>query len=192
MLLRDLARQTLDRLHAETVDETGMKQMKRGESAFHAGEPCFIPVKHDFPQKTANDNACFTVSLPRDRNNETEPLPAPIKDGLRRLKAMRPPRLNRPNMWPEIVADALRLASEGWAHHALALGWGPLQLWGCSPAAGGLVDLEGLAIWLSGRRVLLINERTCIAANITTSAHSIFTRRSTDGAVFLWDLSRGR
>jgi hypothetical protein len=65
-----------------------------------------------------------------------------------------------------------------------------MDLWGCSPVPGGNTDHEGLAVWLDGRRILLLDERTCIVET-GPDARSIFNRRSTEGAVFLWDLGKG-
>lgn len=119
-------------------------------------------------------------------------LPADVVRGLARLSAMQPPRITRPNVWPEIVADAQRLAADGLASQALALGWEPLQIWGVSPAAGGIADLEGLAVWLAGRPVvrLLLDAETCTVQDGPPHSYAIFRRRPMDGAVFLWDLGR--
>ncbi len=115
-------------------------------------------------------------------------LPSDLQAGLVRLQAMSAPRITRPQVWPEIVSDALRLASEGWAPQAIALGWGPLDLWGCSPDGGGNPDHEGLALWLDGRRILLLDERTCIV-DAGAGARVVFTRRPFEGAVLLWEIA---
>lgn len=116
-------------------------------------------------------------------------LPADIIAGLRTLRRHRPPPIARPEVWPEIVADAVRLVDQGWAQQALALGWEPLQLWGCSPAIGGNIDMDGLAVRLCGRRIVLLDERTAILES-GAGTHAVFNRRSMEGAVFLWNLGR--
>jgi hypothetical protein len=85
------------------------------------------------------------------------------------------------------VADALRLASEGWAQQALALGWEPLQLFGFRDDEPD--DCQGLAVWLVGRRALLLDEGSCMVEDGPRS-YSIFNRRPMDGAVFLWEIGR--
>ncbi len=137
-------------------------------------------------------NSANRANSPPDAPNGTNgtngtALPAALAAGLASLRAKPAPRITRPDVWPEIVADAERLARCGWAAQALALGWEPLQLFGCSPAAGGIADLEGLAVWLAGRRIILLDSRSVIVANGPRS-RSIFNRRSMDGAVFLWEL----
>jgi hypothetical protein len=87
-----------------------------------------------------------------------------------------------------VVADAVRLASDGWAVHALGLGWSALDLWGCSPEPGGDADQDGLAVWIDGRRVLLLDADSCIVES-QPRAHSVFNRCSVAaGGVFLWDI----
>lgn len=147
-------------------------------------------------------NPCANSAISADRTerapigpndtNGTSLLPQPLRVGLDRLGSMAAPAMSRPEIWPEIVRDAQRLATEGWAGRALDLGWHPLDLWGVSPVTGGIADLEGLAVWLSARRVLLLDDRSCIAES-RPGSHAIFNRRrSMDGAVFLWDLGKGR
>jgi hypothetical protein len=114
--------------------------------------------------------------------NGTASLPPAIRMGLNSLRLNRPPRITNPEVWSVIVADAAGIASEGWARMALALGWHPLDLFGCS--ADG--DFEGLAVWLAGRRLVLIDEQSAIVAE--GGRRSVFNRREHDGAVHLWEL----
>jgi hypothetical protein len=101
---------------------------------------------------------------------------------------MAAPRITRPEIWLAVVADAVRLASDGWAVQAIGLGWSPLDLWGCSPEPGGNADQDGLAVWIRGRRILLLDADSCIVEN-QPRAHSVFNRRSVAaGGVFLWDI----
>jgi len=80
----------------------------------------------------------------------TGDLPAFISMGLHRLRSMRRPPLTNPAVWPGIVADALRIADEGWASRAIRLGWEPLHLFGFDPTGEtGSIDLS-LAAYLDG------------------------------------------
>lgn len=120
------------------------------------------------------------------------PLPTDVRTGLARLRAMPRPRMAQPENWGGIVSDCVGLAAQGWAQAAIALGWSPLNLWGVSPAAGCLLELEGLGIWLARRRVLLLDQTSCI---VESGPHrrSIFHRHQMEGAVLLWDLrERGK
>jgi len=116
-------------------------------------------------------------------------LPAPIRAGLYELLRQPCPRITRPEVWPEIIGDAVRLADEGWAAKALALGWPPLALWGCSPDKGGNPDHDGLAVILARRRIVLLDERIAII-EAGAGARVLFNVRSMAGAVMLWELGR--
>lgn len=106
-----------------------------------------------------------------------------IADGVKLLASRRAPRIRRPEAWPQVVSDSLRIARDGWARTALALGWDPLELWGCTPDG----QFEGLAAWLSGRRLALIDDSSAIAAK--GGQRFIFTRGPTPaGTIFLWNL----
>lgn len=150
-------------------------------------------IEADKARANSANSANSTSEAPNGTigTNDTASLPSLIVDGLERLKAMPAPRMKQPEFWPIIVRDCVSLAADGWASRALALGWHPLNLWGVAEAAGGLVDLEGLGVWLSGRRVLMLDELSCIAET-GLRRRAIFHRRPFSGAVLLWDLgSRG-
>ena len=113
-------------------------------------------------------------------------LPAACADGLRRLRSMPTPRLVRLDFWPMVVADALRIASEGWATKALALGWSTLDLFGAVFDPDGGPDADGLAVKLAGRRVM------AMSANFATIAdhdggRSFHYRGNNEGAVLHWE-----
>lgn len=114
-----------------------------------------------------------------------------VGDGLSRLQRMATPPISLPPVWPEIVADALRLAREGWAIEAMKEGWRPLDLWGCSPLIGGNEDQCGLAVWLAGRPILRLKERVCVVRDGVASYAVFQRRRYMAGAVLLWELGGG-
>lgn len=116
-------------------------------------------------------------------------LPPVLAQGLNDLRTMAVPRISLPAAWPEIVSDAVRLASEGWAAQALRLGWNPLHLWGCAREIGGNEDQLGLAVWMAGRRVLLLDEQSCILGD-GPRTYAVCNRRPMPGAVLLWQLGR--
>lgn len=103
---------------------------------------------------------------------------------------MQAPRITLPQVWPEIVADAARLASEGWAAQALALGWKELELFGCCGEPKGEPMQAGLAVWLAGRRVLLLDALSCLVEDGPNARAVFYGRSVAPGGVFLWDLGR--
>lgn len=115
-------------------------------------------------------------------------LPADVVAGLERLKDSPAPRLLHPERWPAVVADALRLASEGWAASALRLGWSPLDLYGAVPDKHGDPEADGLATKLAGRRIVALcaSFATVRDARSTTFIH----RGNNAGAKLMWDLVR--
>jgi len=113
-----------------------------------------------------------------------------ILKNLEALAVMAAPRLAYPERWPGVVADALRLAREGWATQALGLGWEPLEIWGCCPMPDGDPAVDGLAVWLQGRRILLLDDKSCIVAT-ATGDRNIFNRGRGVGAILIWDLAKG-
>lgn len=135
-----------------------------------------------------SDDSCFTVT---NVTIVTAGVPAAIIAGLAELQSKATPRITRPEVWPGIVMDAVRVVEEGWAEKALALNWTAEQVWGCSPEPGGNVDHDGLAVWLAGRRVLLLDEWSCIVEE-GPNARAVFTRPqiAVPGSVLLWELEK--
>jgi hypothetical protein len=118
-----------------------------------------------------------------------EPLPASLTTGVASLRTLPAPRITRPEIWPVIVADACRLVEHGWAAEALALGWQPLELFGCSADPEGDDYLLGLAGWLNGRALRCIFEAGAIA--IDGDQRAAFNRkRAHAGAIYLWEYGR--
>ncbi|OYX39897.1 MULTISPECIES: hypothetical protein [unclassified Sphingomonas] len=197
MTLKALAHEALARIAAqdvssETVDETRLQRMKQG------GEPCFtdaparfIPMKHANPQKTAKNDVCFTVSFPRDGTRETgaimpdgwDALPDVVIMGLRRLETMARPCGVDPAAWAEVVVDALRMADDGTAANAMALGWTMADLFGAVP------DRESLAVWLRGRGPVFLCGDLAIV-DVDATRRSCFNRAITGGvpARMLWEM----
>ena len=115
-------------------------------------------------------------------------LPAPIVSGLDALKSMAAPRLQCPERWPRVVSDALRLARDGWAGKAPALGWSVADLFGAVPDAHGDPYSDGLAVWLAGRKLQAISATTATVED--GPGRAFYNRREQVGAKLLWELGR--
>lgn len=112
-------------------------------------------------------------------------LPPLVRIGLAKLREMAVPTGCNPEGWPRLVADALRLASEGRAQQALALGWSDLDLYG---AATSDDEQDGLAAWLRGRRLLAITKD--FASAEIAGGRAYFNRSTRNAGQLLWDLGR--
>jgi hypothetical protein len=123
-------------------------------------------------------------------------LPDNLAASIHRLETLPPPRkLEHPENWPGVVADALTIAREGWAAKALALGWTAGDLFGIG--ARDDWDFQGLALWLNGRRILMLDAKHAIVAGNQADYRSAFTRggmrhgtHPTVTPVMLWDFGR--
>lgn len=189
MSLKALAQERLAQLRAgETTDETNVKHAKQVRSLFHVASPTSEPMKQGIPQKTAENNGCFTVSRARERNSETS-LPEELGQGLVRLRSMPMPRISTPSVWPDIVEDATRLARDGWARIALGLGWTAIDLFGAVPGKAGDPAGDGLAVKVGGRRVLAICDKFAIVSD-GPGARTYIYRGNNEGARLLWELGR--
>jgi hypothetical protein len=123
--------------------------------------------------------------------NGTASLPADLSAGLTRLKTMPAPRGVRPEAWAESVRDAARIVDGGWAALALALGWQPLDLFGGVVEPDGDPYGDGLAVWLSGRKLMALTALGAAAIDANERRHFFALPRGS-GARLLWVLGRGR
>jgi hypothetical protein len=104
-----------------------------------------------------------------------------------------PPCIGRRDAWRLAVDDALSLARSGWAGKAIGLGWANYDLFGVGAKTED--DFAGLAVWLKGRRLVLLDERGAIARqgdsrfyfNRGGFGHG---RNERIGPVMLWDFGR--
>ncbi len=124
---------------------------------------------------------------------DTFGLPVDLAASLRRLKTLSPPRLIDRSAWKPVVDDALRVATEGWAASALSLGWSQHDLFGVGPRDNW--EFSGLAVWLRGRSLVLLDEKRAIAAD--EQQRSSFERGGFGHGkapsvtpVFLWEFGR--
>jgi len=123
-------------------------------------------------------------------------LPDALATSLRTLEYMpAPKKIHRAENWRAVVADALTIARSGWAAKALALGWTAGDLYGIGPRDDW--EFSGLAVWLRGRPIVLLDERYAI---VTDVGHRASFRRGGMGhgihpamtPVMLWEFGRDR
>lgn len=107
--------------------------------------------------------AAQALSDAPEQSAPADPVSGVIGAGLRRLRDQRPPRVIDRSAWSEVVSDALRLEREGWASTALALGWAGHDLFGIGPRDAW--EFSGLAVWLRGRPILMLDEHRAIVAD---------------------------
>lgn len=123
-------------------------------------------------------------------------LPDALATALRRLEHMPPPRkLETPANWRGVVNDALTIARDGWAAKAMALGWSAGDLFGIGPRDDW--DFEGVAVWIDGRRIAVLDEARIIATDARGDRRGVFVRGGaqhgkmpTITPVMLWDFGR--
>jgi len=123
-------------------------------------------------------------------------LPDDLAAALRRLEVMPAPRkLEKPANWRGVVADAMTIARDRWAVKAMTLGWTVGDLFGIGPRDDW--DFQGLAVWLDGRRIVMLDDKQAIVAGDPGNYRSVFVRggmrhgtHSSTAPVLLWEFGR--
>jgi hypothetical protein len=107
---------------------------------------------------------------------------------LARLDPARPPCDTPPKRWLQFIDDCGRFIDDGWASCAEALGWTPLDLFGCDRAKPfARIDRAGLLWLLDGRKLLALAVN---AATIATRSGGTLTYRRCPhepGRVLAWE-----
>ena len=97
-----------------------------------------------------------------------------------------------PRRWLRFVDDVGRFLDSPFCAVAAALGWGPLDLFGCDrerPFAR--IGQAGLLWLLNGDRLLALTENTATIA-IKTGAQQTYRRKPSEpGRVLAWELTGG-
>ncbi|WP_288338494.1 hypothetical protein [uncultured Sphingomonas sp.] len=125
---------------------------------------------------------------------DTFGLPEHLAASLRTLEYMPAPRRgDLADRWRGIVRDALGLARGGWAANAMALNWSAGDLFGIGPRDDW--EFSGLAVWLRGRSIVLLDQQRAIVAD--GDQRAAFTRggmghgkHPTVTPVMLWEFGR--
>jgi hypothetical protein len=111
-------------------------------------------------------------------------------EGLARLDPANIPRDLPEQRWLTFIADCHCFIEAGWATRAAALGWRPLDLFGCDrlrPYAR--IDRAGL-LWLLHGRKLIALTRGIAVIETSTGARQTYNRSSAEvtDAVLAWEL----
>lgn len=125
---------------------------------------------------------------------ETFGLPDHLAASLRALEYMpAPSKIEQADSWRGIVRDALGITRGGWAANAMALGWSAGDLFGIGPRNDW--EFSGLAVWLRGRSIVLLDQQRAIVAD--GDQRAAFTRggmghgtHPTVTPVMLWEFGR--
>jgi hypothetical protein len=117
-------------------------------------------------------------------------VPRAWAESFARLDRARPPDDVPQRRWLQFIGDCGAFLDSGWAAKAVALGWGPLDLFGCDrlkPFAR--IDRLGLLWLLNGRRLLAL---TADSATIETATGGRLTCRRVPngfGRELAWELT---
>jgi hypothetical protein len=182
-----------------------LKNVSREGTAAKAAKPAKVPPER---KPTFATFATFAEAAPRNRDVDPPAdtwtdaqderaaiiehdggAPHEWAEALARLDVATPPCDISPKRWLRFIDDCGRFLDEGWAERAEALGWGPLDLFGCDrirPFAR--IDRAGLLWFLNGQKLLALADNA--AAIATSSGGSLTFRRSPNepGRVLAWEL----
>jgi hypothetical protein len=118
-------------------------------------------------------------------------IPREWADGFARLDPDRPPGDVPPTRWLRFLDDVGRFLDSPFCSVAAALGWGPLELFGCDrDRPFGRIDWAGLLWLLDGDRLVALTSEMAIIET-GTGIRQVFRRGSYDpGRVLAWELLR--
>jgi hypothetical protein len=113
-------------------------------------------------------------------------------EGFARLDRIVPPTDVPPSRWLRFIDDCGRFLDGGWASHAEALGWGPLDLFGCDRKRPFTrLEHAGLLWLLDGRKLVALTAETA-TIETPTGGRQTFRRRLIEAGrvVLAWQLSQ--
>ena len=139
----------------------------------------------DFFSRAATTHGKPAAADAAANNGDT---PSKWSNGFARLDRARPPDDVPQRRWHQFISDCGTFLDGGWPAKAVALGWGPLDLFGCNrdkPFAR--IDHMGLLWLLNGRKLVALTADSAVIG--TPSGVTLtFRRKPTDpGVVVAWE-----
>jgi hypothetical protein len=111
-------------------------------------------------------------------------------EALARLDPAQPPADVPIGRWRGFIDDCEVFLDSGWAGRAAALGWVPLELFGCDRAKPfARVSRQGLLWLLNGRPLLALTGDIAAIAGSTGGRLIYYRRPAEPGQVLVWELA---
>jgi hypothetical protein len=112
-------------------------------------------------------------------------------EALARLDPAKPPIDIPPERWVRFIDDFGRFL-DAWVHYALALGWSPLDLFGCDrERPWERIDHQGLLWLINGNSLVALSTETAIIETPPNGRQTYRRRTLEPGCVVLaWELQR--
>jgi hypothetical protein len=109
---------------------------------------------------------------------------------LARLEPSKPPADVPPRRWVAFIDDCGRFLDGRWAERAVALGWGPLDLFGCDRhRPWARIDHQGLLWLINGNRLVVLGAETAIIETVSGARQTYHRGAAQPGHVVLpWEL----
>jgi hypothetical protein len=112
-------------------------------------------------------------------------------EALARLDPTSPPSDISPIRWLRFIDDCGPFLDEGWALRAIALGWGPLELFGCNrDKPFDRISQAGLLWLLEGQKLVALTADTAAISASRGGKLTFYRRQLESGGVLAWDLDR--
>jgi hypothetical protein len=116
-------------------------------------------------------------------------IPRRWAEGFARLDPDRPPRDVPKHRWLRFIDDVGLFLDSPFCAVAAALGWGPLDLFGCDrdrPFAR--IDQAGLLWLLNGCKLIALSENTATVETLTDARQAYRRRPREPGCVLVWEM----
>jgi len=177
--------------------KTGVTDVTGVTRGFVTSEsPIVTPVTPVTTQKPHSPSGGGTAALWGEEEEERAAIaeydggaPRSWGEALARLDPARPPGDISLNRWLQFIDDCGRFIDNGWAARAEALGWGPLDLFGCNrDKAFARISQAGLLWLLEGRKLVALTADTAVIGTQSGGKLTFYRRQLETGGVPAWEL----
>jgi hypothetical protein len=112
-----------------------------------------------------------------------------VLPGIKELNLYHPPGDVPPERWFQFIDDSRSFVDSGWAVKAIALGWDPLELFGCdADRPFARIDRLGLVWFLNGCTLVALTAASATYETRRTGARLTLWRKSAANRVMPWEL----